>query len=996
MDLSARSGKWVVVLSWWICASCTGIGAAEDWHCLVGIGGAFASGYAGILARQGIPYEILMDHQLAEVDTLRRYDVVLISGLFSPNFETVSDACETYVQEGGRVVYEQGNPRPGGWKPYTSQSKSFLLQLHGTARFVRPSITSIRISGDQFAPELTAGTTLENLTVIKEIPTSLPGSQVWATYASIKEWRQGQGGRFQLPILKEGDAAIVTIRRGKGQYVVFGPALGQAVSLGGAQMDNLLLAMTRVLTDGRGVPQLTSESVSLGRKQTKRSLKLQAEDEEEFRVSAPPPPARTNGPGNRGAFPSGVEELSNDDDSEFNVIGFYSPAAGSAAILLNYWNDTNYWLVEFDRDAFRLLAVRAGRRSTVASGNLPKGVDRVPFVVAERAQSLAVCVRGAERIVQEVPSLWNGRVGVRGNFPTPVRYQPVVPVYFSDDFMRTEGETGEWKTPAGQWKLSPVQNPDMGANPFAFYAEAQPTALAETGRDYWDTYRFRVSVRPNSPSGQLGLMAYRQSDTDYLMFRARIIAAPASTENGFELVRVLDGKETVLGRASGALVQGQTYELAVKVLDKWVGGFVDGEKVLTAVDTSFAGGRIGLWVQNGKVKFDDVAVEPSNVREGIGKVFGRGLPSYAGAVDQDTWAGPAMQWKADPQMKGLFWNPGPFYGDVGLRLRAEALTTKGGRAALFINSQPGRSGAGYALAVSADNGRLSLELLRNGKTVTRTDRAYSEEGPPVVSLRRAGNVLFGRVNNRIALTFTDAQPLEDAGALAFRTEGVAPRIGDVAYWTANVLDYTFESAPGDWWVGNGIWDVTNRWSCTPDWSWFGGTCPRTAYGVYQGKAVIWNKRRTEGDVALDFYTGPKMLPVADGGRRTLELMQDFNASLCGDGRDPSSGYSFVIGPAGTNKAQILRNGKVVAENTKFLMPRMGHNRWINARAEKIGSKVALYFDGQLLLSYDDPQPLNGGYAAIWTENNGILIPRATLYFEKMSGQLLSLLQPATT
>jgi len=187
--------------------------------------------------------------------------------------------------------------------------------------------------------------------------------------------------------------------------------------------------------------------------------------------------------------------------------------------------------------------------------------------------------------------------------------------------------------------------------------------------------------------------------------------------------------------------------------------------------------------------------------------------------------------------------------------------------------------------------------------------------------------------------------------------------------------------------------VTNRWSCTPDWSWFGGTSPQVQPGVYSGKAVIWHKRRLQGDVVLEYFAGPKMLPLPtpSGQRqRALEKMQDFNATICGDGKDPLSGYAFIIGPGGENRVEIRRNGQLVAKNEAFLMPRLGHNRWVNVRVQKIGKQLSLYFDTQLVLRYDDPQPLPGGYAALWTDSNGVIIPKVALYYQEMTGLPLSL------
>ena len=47
------------------------------------------------------------------------------------------------------------------------------------------------------------------------------------------------------------------------------------------------------------------------------------------------------------------------------------------------------------------------------------------------------------------------------------------PPSFSDDFMRTSDEPGGWETHGGTWETAPVQNPDMGANPFSYKVRAE-------------------------------------------------------------------------------------------------------------------------------------------------------------------------------------------------------------------------------------------------------------------------------------------------------------------------------------------------------------------------------------------------------------------------------------------------------------------------------------------------------------------------------------------
>ena len=124
------------------------------------------------------------------------------------------------------------------------------------------------------------------------------------------------------------------------------------------------------------------------------------------------------------------------------------------------------------------------------------------------------------------------------------------------------------------------------------------------------------------------------------------------------------------------------------------------------------------------------------------------------------------------------------------------------------------------------------------------------------------------------------------------------------------------------------------------------------------------------------------------GKGARERMGDFNAVLCADGQTLDSGYTFEVAPGVGDELRILKQGEIVARNTDFRMPRQGHNRWAYIRAQKDGSFIRLFFEGQLVLEYEDPEPLPGGYCGVWTEDNGILVPKVTIYHEERGGPLL--------
>ena len=209
-----------------------------------------------------------------------------------------------------------------------------------------------------------------------------------------------------------------------------------------------------------------------------------------------------------------------------------------------------------------------------------------------------------------------------------------------------------------------------------------------------------------------------------------------------------------------------------------------------------------------------------------------------------------------------------------------------------------------------------------------------------------------------------------------------PFLREVKIESSHVYDYTFASAPVDWRVQSGMWEMTNRWSCSPGWSWFGGRSEEVA--------AIWNKRRFAGDFSVHFYFGFKM-----GLTKTANWHyrpSDVAISFCGDGKNLGSGYSFVIGAEGNQQTVLMKQGQTVAstKEVRALLPSLAdgnppndmlHRHWWYVKVNKIGNRIECWLDNRLVFTYHDPQPLDAGQMALWTYNNGIMLSRVQIFYE---------------
>ena len=210
-------------------------------------------------------------------------------------------------------------------------------------------------------------------------------------------------------------------------------------------------------------------------------------------------------------------------------------------------------------------------------------------------------------------------------------------------------------------------------------------------------------------------------------------------------------------------------------------------------------------------------------------------------------------------------------------------------------------------------------------------------------------------------------------------------IGDLDVRDRNVMDCTFASAPTDWYIAAGNWGTTNRWVCSPQWSWYGGRSDMAPTG-------LWSKVSYGGDTTIDMYSAFGMMLDQP---RSYKNPCDFNITMCGDGLDLSSGYQFMIGAWQNSRSAILKNGKILAQSSdpKHLLPVLEdgfpdmysyHRKWWNVRARKTGNLLQLFYDERLVCEVRDPDPLPDGHVALWGYDDRIILARVRIYFDHMA------------
>ena len=190
----------------------------------------------------------------------------------------------------------------------------------------------------------------------------------------------------------------------------------------------------------------------------------------------------------------------------------------------------------------------------------------------------------------------------------------------------------------------------------------------------------------------------------------------------------------------------------------------------------------------------------------------------------------------------------------------------------------------------------------------------------------------------------------------------------------NYYGYTFFRAPSDWWRSTGRWDAYSRWSCRPEWSFFAGTDDQIA--------LIWNKRRFPGDVQVDIYAANPMVTM----RPPFYGETNLNLAICGDGKNPFSGYTVSMGGWNQPVTKLYRKNEVVAMSTEAIIPASVpsdyHREWFHLQLVKTGKLVTFSFEGKKTFEFRDTEPLKGTRIGIWSLESGVSIARAQIRFSK--------------
>jgi len=240
------------------------------------------------------------------------------------------------------------------------------------------------------------------------------------------------------------------------------------------------------------------------------------------------------------------------------------------------------------------------------------------------------------------------------------------------------------------------------------------------------------------------------------------------------------------------------------------------------------------------------------------------------------------------------------------------------------------------------------------------------EPPADLTLQRCGTLLLVKQDGKLLWNHPLPERLHGLCLVGRIGYGNTPAWANAVTILANgITSYSFQEAPAAWTTASGTWEITNRWQCDPRWSFFSGV-------NLEGPACLWNKFQHGDRVSFDFFVGPKM--DSERGKK-YEYAGDFSLVLGADGRDISSGYSFMFAGWDNRGSQIVRQKKILTENPAVTIPRSSaiHRQWFHLKIRKNHDRLTFWADGKLVGTIQDPEPLPGRRFGLWTWKNGFML-----------------------
>ena len=630
-----------------------------------------------------------------------------------------------------------------------------------------------------------------------------------------------------------------------------------------------------------------------------------------------------------------------------------------------WWEPTGLWE---EPCRFAIERVRAGKPTVLAETSVLGQREQWYRIGVElRGGAISALLQGARLLRVVDPTCLAGRFGMcaadgQVDFDD-VNVHPSELRPLEEPGLRQQASV----SPAKGWQWLDEGVRCLGKEP----SEASVTV----GDPSWQWQRLAATIETDA-SCQVGLCLSVAGGTQTVFVWDPIGAKGASRRL---LVRSKAGDKVVC-QARGGYQPGQELRIEVVRSDSGIAIHEIGEGLLLrAPKHVLLPGRLGVVAKGkGDVTFRDLVIDEPSARDWERPVKTKIFASDHYMLD---WASAEGEWTPDRSVKAgapLWWHKGDFFGALQLSVPLAAATQSPGFKALLLANNT-KAGSGYELTVASGKKGLNTKLSRQGKVVAQADFS-PPKGAQTLELHRDGTFVWLRCG--------DAEPLSvqlDGKTLTGTRVGVqlpSPKqLEAIEVRRDHVVDDQFNTVATKW-RKLGRWEVSNKFHCDPRWAYM--------VGESEGLATLWHQDSFPGDLTLEFYAGMRY-------RTEFNFMPyyprpgDINAVIGSNGKGVFDGYTIVVSGWDTTWTRILKNGKIVAQTNRplvpstrraYVRPQHLHRKWFYVKLRRVGTLLELFFDNTKVLSWRDKAPLPSGRLALWTVDDSILVARVKVAYSR--------------
>lgn len=482
--------------------------------------------------------------------------------------------------------------------------------------------------------------------------------------------------------------------------------------------------------------------------------------------------------------------------------------------------------------------------------------------------------------------------------------------YFSDDF---SGGSSDWTTVSGSWSVS--------GNVYQQTNEALAITITATGEEDWTDYVVSARVKVESSGYNNGGRIYVRyiDSTNYYCLEVN------TGDDKLKIIKRNGGSETALDEETVTVSLDTWYTLKIRASGGTFTGYLDGEYVCSAADSTHTTGKVGLGTCYSDASFDDVRIRITpderfefDYSENVGWVVMTGEWSIDQEMLKQTMSSEAYYVSA---AGASYLDDYVFEGKVLVKDEGGANTKKVGVAFRYWDDENY-----YLFEIDPGNDTLKLRENVSGSfsDITSITTEINTEQWYTLRASLVGTSIECWMDGEKKIEASDSSHDKGRGALV--GYGCESWYDNVNLWCLPLFEDDFSGSLTGWTTAGGTWEISSNELSQTDSS---GETTEAVTGN-----ADWR----------DYSVEAALKVTTSGSDNAVRLLFRYN--------DTDNFYHFTINP-GTDMLEIgkCEGGTFSSLTSKSFTTEV--NTWYTAKVYACGANIAASVDERLELTVED-------------------------------------------